>query len=321
MKKLLSLNFLWLAAATLICSAPLHAQDDDSSQAMARIPAAQSVSVSLCVASGNIFVRGWNKGEVVASIESGGQVTLHRTDEAREGSPATSVEVLVSDDEEGPKGRVGDCSANGDITLNVPRGARISLRTLEGDIDAEGVGEARLESASGNVNARDIALGAELKSAAGDLAIENSAGKIQLATISGNVVASGLKSRYPNDSLSINSTSGDVRLGHVGYSRLEVRSISGQITVKGPLAQGAKYDLNTTNGDITLAIPSDSSFQLIAKVFKGGDIITDFPLKYTSETPPSKAIAGGRIQGTFGSGDAVLNLSSVNGTIRLRKKQ
>ena len=57
-----------------------------------------------------------------------------------------------------------------------------------------------------------------------------------------------------------------------------------------------------------------------AKVFEGGDIVTDFPLKYSANHQASNILKGGSIQGSFGDGDASLNLRSNNGTIRLRKK-
>jgi hypothetical protein len=78
--------------------------------------------------------------------------------------------------------------------------------------------------------------------------------------------------------------------------------------------------MQTTSGDVTMILPSDSSFNVNAVVSKGGEIISDFNIK--TKTVDLK---GGRrpnlhLIGTYGTGDATLNLIAVNGTIYLRKK-
>jgi hypothetical protein len=45
------------------------------------------------------------------------------------------------------------------------------------------------------------------------------------------------------------------------------------------------------SGDVTLALPADSSFRLDAKMSSGGDIITDFPLTLVSQTVNATSVA------------------------------
>lgn len=90
--------------------------------------------------------------------------------------------------------------------------------------------------------------------------------------------------------------------------------------MRGPLARAGRYDVRTTSGDITLMMPGTVSFQLVAKVSEGGEIVTDFPLKYTGGVSSIGLLSAGRMVGTYGKGDATLNLTSFNGTLRLRKQ-
>jgi hypothetical protein len=78
--------------------------------------------------------------------------------------------------------------------------------------------------------------------------------------------------------------------------------------------------MRTTSGDVTLTMPADASFLLIAKVSEGGEIVTDFPLKYTGGASSVGLISAGRMIGTYGKGDSTINLVSFSGTLRLRKQ-
>jgi DUF4097 and DUF4098 domain-containing protein YvlB len=316
------LIFAILIFATAVsASARQRVTDDDNDHRIARISTTKNVEVTVCIASGNIITRGWDKNEVLIDSDGGKQVELRRRDGTEGDSPAGAVEAQISDlDEEGHPSAPG-CSSTGDVTLNVPRNARLVLKTIQGDIDVDGAAEAQVESASGNMTVRNVPEGVDLNTAAGDLTVENSGGRIRLRSMSGDIFARDLKPRDPGDNLSINSASGDVRLARIGQRNVEVRSISGGVSIDGPLAKGGRYQLNTVNGDISFELPPDSSFHLSGRVFQGGDIVTDFPLKYGDSRPQSKLSKGGSIEGAFGTGDAMLDLMSTSGTIRLRKKR
>ena len=70
----------------------------------------------------------------------------------------------------------------------------------------------------------------------------------------------------------------------------------------------------TLNGGITLDLPSDLSTEVRASTVNG-DLVTDYPLTVTGRFGPR------RMRGTIGSGGGgrSLNLSTVNGEIRLKK--
>src|SRR5258708_1948527 len=210
------MRFTLILAATLLLGSQFTATaqavevDHDDDHRVARIPAARNVGVSICVSSGNIIIRGWDKSEVLADSSGEGRIDFRRRDGTAKTAPATTVDVLISDSESEDPGARAGCSSSGDITLNVPREARLTVRTVEGDADVDDVGEAKVESASATLSARRVANGVDLNTAAGEVSVDEAGGRIRLRSISGGIVANDLHPRDDGDALSVNSTSGDV---------------------------------------------------------------------------------------------------------------
>src|SRR6266436_6309301 len=99
------MKFTFILAATLLLGSQFTAtaqapeDDHDDDHRVARIPAAKNVAVSICVSSGNIIIRGWDKSEVLADSSGEGRVDLRRRDGTEKTAPATIVDVLISDSE------------------------------------------------------------------------------------------------------------------------------------------------------------------------------------------------------------------------------
>lgn len=284
------------------------------------VPTTETVSVTLTTRAGNITVRGWDRKEVHAQAkEAGAKLELCNTGTAATASnPAARIELSLSSassDESDPD------EADSPVSLDVPRGATVFLRTQEGDVDVQDVTEVHVEAVDGKVDLRRISKAAEAASVGSDVNLEDSSGRARLNAIGGSVEVKNFRALDSSDFLRARTASGDILLDRVGTARVEVSTISGVIKLEGALARGGSYNFTTTSGDVTLVIPADSSFRLNAKVSEGGEIYTEFPLKYTSATPPaSHPVHAGRMIGTYGSGDANINLISFSGTLRLRKK-
>jgi hypothetical protein len=125
------------------------------------------------------------------------------------------------------------------------------------------------------------------------------------------------------------TVNGDVEADHLG-SDAEVRTVNGSIdvsaaghveasTVNGSIraAMGradwpSAAEFTTVNGGITLTLPDDLSAEVRAETVNG-DLETDFPLTVTGRFGPR------HMRGTIGNGGRQLRLTTVNGSIRLRK--
>lgn len=322
-------------------------------------PASPDVVVTVCIESGDVAVRGWDRPEVRARVEEAEKLELQRGASSGDTNPAKRVEVLMSDSDDGGGFDAGDCAGNGSLELDVPRGATVVLKVRSGDVEVADVGEARIETLDGDVDVRNVAKGVEVSSISGTIFLKNSSGRVSVKSISGDVEVADARTLDAGEDFSAKSVSGDVNLDRVEHARVEAGSVSGDVLMTGPLARAGSYTFKSTSGDVTLTLPADSSFRVNARVVSGGDIITDFPIKQAaganppiSATPanpaspaapvtpvtPSNPVTpvapvipvtpvhhgrelGMRLVGSYGGGDAEINLSSFSGTIHLRKKE
>lgn len=280
------------------------------------------VVITLCMESGRITVRGDDRREVRAQVPKGTKIDFGRAGEQSANAPAARLEVMVAEDDEDEDTptHFGQCSGSADIELEVPRDATLFFKSEKADFDIEAVAEAHLETNSGNIAIRRVTRAVEATTTEGDVLLEDSKGRVRLESFNGSVEAINVSQTMEGDFFRAKSISNDIMLERVTHSRVEVSTISGEITVTGPLARYAHYEMRTTSGDITLTMPPDSSFRLSAKVSEGGEIVTDFPLKYTGGLNTDRLLSSGQMVGTYGKGDATINLASYSGTLRLKKQ-
>jgi len=97
-----------------------------------------NVTITLCVMSGEISVRGWDKGEVRAQSADAEQIEFRRIDKAKDISrPANRIDVMVLDRTD-PGGTKGDCQALANVELDIPKGATVQVQTRVGNISIGG---------------------------------------------------------------------------------------------------------------------------------------------------------------------------------------
>ncbi|HEV2912401.1 MAG TPA: DUF4097 family beta strand repeat-containing protein [Pyrinomonadaceae bacterium] len=350
-----------LACASVASAATARVSEDEdetADEAQQTVAAQPDVIVSLCIATGSIRVRGWERNEVQARSGDAEAIELRRGSAASTG-PASRIEVLIADPADGPHAPEGGCNAFSDVELNVPRGAIVQLQTRNGDIEVQDVAEARVETQSGSIDLERISRLVEAKCLSGDINLKDSSGRVVLGSVSGSVEASNVRSINPGDDFDAGTVSGDVMLDRVGHAQVHAKSVSGSVNMSGPLARGGRYDFKTMSGDVTLSLPGDSSFKVNAKVSHGGEIISDFRITPNDDmaqpgkvrapsTPPaprplpspnvapaprplpsdescrdcpvSNSRSLERLNGSYGSGDATLNLASFSGTVHLRRR-
>lgn len=283
--------------------------------------AAPNVIVTLSALSGSITVRGWDQQQVRVQTNDEKRIELQRRDGAKGDSPATRLQVLFYDsDEDRDESEGEECGGSTDIKMDVPRGANVVLKTQEGDIDVSDVAEVHAASSNGDISLRRVARAVEASSMSGDVTLRDAGGHVRLNSISGSIEAINVSASDAGDFIQAKTVSGDVTLEGIGPARVEAKTISGQLNMTGQLAPGGHYDFNTTSGDITLTLPENASFKVDAQVFTAGEISTNFPLKLAGKMPGSTPASSDHVVGTYGTGDASINLNSFSGTLRLRKK-
>lgn len=318
-----------IALFALICSATAASAQKDKDklkdknfepgeQMERKIAAGQNVVVTVCIASGDIQVHGWDRPEVKVVATSVSQLEL----QSGGLNPAQRVEVLASNSPRSAPGEMAApaCRATSDLEINVPKGATIEIRLRSGDVEVSQVAEVRIDNTSGDISLNDVTRAVEARTFSGDLSLENSAGRVQLRTISGDIDATNIRTVEESDDFNATSTSGDINLEGVAQARLSANTTSGMITLTGQLARRGTYELNSFSGDVVLNIPQDSAFSINARSPQGS-ITTDFAIKSASQADSQNLLERGILSGTYGARDwANLTVQSFSGTVRLQKR-
>jgi DUF4097 and DUF4098 domain-containing protein YvlB len=210
-------------------------------------------------------------------------------------------------------------SARVDYTIGVPAGASVAIKTISGDASVTNVnGEVRAETVSGNVLVTATPNLAVAKTVSCDVTAKDVGGaaNLSLGTVSGTVMASGLKAR----SLECGSVSGDIQLSDIEVERLVAKSVSGSIEFATALTRGGRYDVGSHSGDIRIVLASQTGFELDASTFSGS-VRSDFPVTLRADGGSRERRDTNRsIRGSFGDASALLSLKTFSGTVIITRK-
>ena len=310
--------------------------------------------VTLCVASGTLKVRGWDKEEIQVRSLDAAKIDFRRIDKVKDTTrPATRVDVMIFDRSNAASQRL-DCQAVASVEMDVPANATVQVQTRDGDITIAGVAGAYAGSQNGDIEIVRVTKLVEAGSVGGSIFLKDSSGRVNLSSAGGVVEVTNLKPVTADDTLEVGTVSGDIQLSRVSNPKVIAKTVNGTLTMTGPLAKAGFYGFTNMTGDLVLAMPHDASFQLNAKVSEKHDIVSDFALKYLSEPPPPPPAKPGtpagkapeakgkggpvvapvvvakppvipsqyvlrRVNAVFGTGDAMIQIASFGGTVRLKK--
>ena len=294
MKVFASLAAFGLIISLATVTPALHDdKKDGSSEKIERsMPVDPTATITVCVMSGTIAVTGWDKNEVRVRSAEAGVIDFRRIDKAKAKdkekvieTPATRVDVMVMDKSD-KTGKKGDCQAVADVAVEVPHGATVQVQTRDGDIHIAGVAAAYAGSQNGDIAIEGATRLVEAGSVGGSILLRDSAGRINLSSAGGAVEAANVKGTSKDDTFEVATVSGDVLLDDISNPKLVVKTVNGGVTMTGALARAGQYGFTTLSGDVTLALPTDASFQIVAKLSENHNIISDFKLKYLEMPQP-----------------------------------
>jgi DUF4097 and DUF4098 domain-containing protein YvlB len=205
------------------------------------------------------------------------------------GSGALTIEQSNGSSLGGMIGRLltGRGSVEVDVELEVPRGARLVMETVSGDVTAEGLrGEMRCTTTSG------------------DLYLDDAGGRLRLETVSGDAV---IRARGSVNAR-VQSISGDLALAAPRIEALRLQSVSGDIELEGELARGGEFRIETVSGDVSIGLIGEASFEVRGI---SSDISSDIDHRIEGRLDRRRLV--------IGSGEPVVIFSSMSGDLAVRR--
>ena len=206
--------------------------------------------------------------ELESSNDSGRKAVEEATVELRGGS--TRPELLVDiqhgfrfGGRRGP--RVSIVVGRGPsikVAIRVPTGSSVEVATDAADVTGTGrFDRADVKSAAGDVRLDEVAGEASVKSVSGDVRLGMVDGEVSLNSVSGDASVGTV-----TGSATVHSVSGDIEVKE-GRSSLHIKTISGDARI-GSAAEG-KVTMQSVSGDLTLGLRAGSKLWVDARSTSG----------------------------------------------------
>jgi hypothetical protein len=148
------------------------------------------------------------------------------------------------------------------LRVSCPKGTELDIRTKSADV--QGRGEFRavdVKTASGDVSLDEVLEDTRVKTASGDvhvdraggiLSVNSASGDLHVGSVSGpssiQLVSGDVFIRDAGDSITSNTISGDQRIDAVYQGRMDLRAVSGDISVGVRRGSRVFVDANTVSG-------------------------------------------------------------------------
>ena len=201
--------------------------------------------------------------------------------------------------------------------VTAPVGTRISVESISGSVRVTDIkGDVTASSVSGNVRISGAARVGSAKSISGMVEIADSQmdGLLEASSVSGDVVLRRVNARR----VQAGSVSGHIKLEDAQSERISASTTSGGVWYSGSLERNGRYELKSFSGEVRAALAGNTGFEVEATSFSG-EVRTDFPIT-TRGTQPDRRGRRTTLNGTYGDGAAVLDLSTFSGSIVITRR-
>jgi DUF4097 and DUF4098 domain-containing protein YvlB len=288
---------LWLSG---LLAGPVHA--DPLEQSFAVRP---DVRVEIELLSGEIELRAIDANEV--RVRANGELEIEGSRSGRR--------VSIRAPAGGWRPWAGGASV--DLEVELPRDSRITARTSNGKIKAEGVtGEIVLHSANGEIEVEGAPPEAYLETMNAAIKFEGEQSEVVAKTLNGQIELRGVTGAVEASTLS-----GQIKVEGDAIERAELRTMSGQIELDSSLAEGARVEAKTYSGQVRLRLPEDASARFDVQSFSGG-IQSDFPSRLFDDENGGggwRHGPGQRRSFVIGDGDARISIESFSGGVKIER--
>ncbi len=271
----------------------------------------QGGRVSLEGFNGSIEIRSWEKNEIeVAGTKYASSEELLKQIQVRISNTDDAITVRT----ERPEGRGWWNNGGGGVryVIRVPRKVQLErIASSNGQITVDSVeGLLNLTTSNGGINVSSIRGSLDLKTSNGGISLRDVTGEMLLRTSNG-----GIRTENVTGSFDAKTSNGSVHGSlnpQSSSSPIRVASSNGRIDLTLTRYQNNEVRVSTSNSSISVNLPSVLNAQLRA-VTSNGSVSTDFDVLVRGKQSKNS------LEGKIGDGGSMIELTSSNGSIHLRK--
>ena len=296
---------LWIVAVLVVPAALADDDDDDRGRRRGElvIPVVDDVRLDVEIISGRIEIEGWDKSEIRIRTRGGNLEMIH----------VESQEDWVSI--RGAQAGVDwlpfpVSGGNVDLRIDVPRGAHIEAKTINGPIRAKDVeGRIAFQAANGEIDVRGKPLEAQLETVNARIEFRGECARMDARTVNGRIDLRGVHGEVVATTMN-----GSIQVRAEKLDRVDLRTLAGSIELEGELLPGARVFGKTYSGSIALRLPEDTSADFDVQSFSGS-IRNDLGPAGDSK---KHRRPGQRLEFEAGDGDGRVILETFSGSVRIR---
>lgn len=287
------------AALALACAlaVPFASRGDELEQTWEVTP---DVQVDVQIVSGRIELRGIDESRVRVRAR-GGQLQV---DGGRDWLTLRA-----------PGGLPGWPFGGADVQIEIelPLASRITARTVNGPIEAEGVeGVLDLHAANGAIQVQGAPREAHLETLNAGIEFHGDGSEVVARTLNGEIELSGVTREVEASSMN-----GRIRVEGDDLRRAELRSMAGDIELAASLAPGARVYGKTYSGQVRLRLPAETSARFDVETFSGS-VDSELVGRIDGGERTERSIGPGqRLHFVVGEGDARVAIDSFSGGVRI----
>ena len=292
-----SLALLGLTLALGLAALPLAAGAQQKVER--RIAVNDDAAIKVWISSGSIRLVGWNRDSLVL-----------------EGTIAPGSTLFFGGSGSGAKFGVEDAaaakpSAGTRLVVYVPTGARVSVRSVTGSIEAVDV-SGSFNTVGGDIRIFGTARTINAEAMDGDVRIHATAPHVRARTASGSLTASGR-----SEDIAAATVSGALTVDTRGIVQGRFESVTGAITVSSPLDRAASIEVDSHSGAVELHLASPLT---------GGLDLTSVTGTITNRMSKLLPVTGSKGKGQelkidTGRDGASITVRTFRGPVTLRTRQ
>lgn len=257
---------------------------------------------------GSIKVRGWDKSEVSISGTLGEGSAGLTVD-----GGGSSLRIKVEPPEKQGWFSWGSSNNMQDSILDIrmPRTGSLRVDAVSALVDASDLEgrELSVDTVSGKVRLEAKVRDLSVDSVSGNIEADGSADNAKFETVSGDV-----RIRASGGDFRFDTVSGDVDADLDGYEGIAGGSVSGDMHFRGAPRRSARVELESMSGDVTIEVPANGSASLRAKTFSG-DLDSDFGTITEPDHGPGRSL-----ETEVGDASGRIHLETFSGDIEIRKR-